>query len=286
MELLGTVWPFVPRGIERAAKWGGHWFDVSTPYLEFDGELPIAHVGRIDCRFAFDGEVRRVAALHGICVRESHRGAGHARRAIERALHDVDAASCERVILWSEKVDFYRRFGFEPEPESVFRLPAAAVKTANESVATRALALDRRTDLDLLQSALERRQPVSAQLSAADPGWHFYIDLALWLEATAAPSESLLIALPEDQAVLVGEVEDGVLRLYDVVAETPPPLPRILAAKASHSDQPIQTLETWFTPDRFDADFQPHPHRSEDILMVRGQPLLNGPAALSPMTRT
>lgn len=283
-ELYGAVWEHLPPGIEQARAWGGDWFQVSTPFLVRSGDGLLAHAGVIECDLTVAGKRREIAAIHGVCVHPDHRGQGLGREVLEAALKHIDGTSATTTILWSEKVDLYRKFGFEPCVESVFTapVPTALSPVARPTPAMR-LDLDKAESRNRLLEALRRRQPVSGIIAAADSGWHFLIDLALWTE-----SKDFLIDLPEHDAVMVAEVEGSLLRLYDVLGPRLPPVADLVGAAQSVSGATVERLEIYFSPDRLDLDTQAMPHPFEDVLMIRGArlPDEDTPFALSPFTRT
>ncbi|MEM7583619.1 MAG: GNAT family N-acetyltransferase [Acidobacteriota bacterium] len=280
LRLFGAVWPHLPGGIESARRLGSDWFEVSTPFTAYDGERLVAHAGVITCQLAVAGEPYNVAAIHGVCVHPEYRGQGLARRVLEEALRFIENAGLETTILWSEKVDLYRRFSFVPTPEHVFAAPAPAASPCPAF----GLDLGMEPHRELLRLRLRQRRPVSNTIAAADDGWHFLIDLGLWPEA-----QDYLFALPEQQAIMVCQLEHGKLRLFDVVAAEPPPARLLVGAAEQLFGSEVEHLEVYFSPDRIELDAEPRSHPIEDVLMVRGLNLLPttaGPFGLSPFTRT
>ncbi len=279
LDLYGRVWPWLPGAIAEARCWGSDWFEVSTPSFVCEGERMIAHAGQVWCDLIVDGEPTRVAALHGILVDPEYRGRGHARAVIDAALRRLDDAGVDRVILWSEKIDFYARFGFRPTPESAFRCGAPAPA----DVASRPLDLDQHVDVEILRRLLAARTPLSSRYAAADDGWHFWIDCAI-----DRPDPSAIRYLPDANAIVIGEALDAsTLRIADVIAPELPDLSTLVGAFGA--DAPFDTVELLFSPDRFTGDARPAPHPIEEILQVRGadlRPAASEAFALSPFTRT
>ena len=280
LELYGAVWPHVPPGIEQALVWGADWFALSTPFVVEDDERLVAHAGVIPCRWWVEGRPVEVAAIHGVCVHPEHRGRGHGRRVLERALTWIDGGPWSITVLWSEKVEFYRKFGFHPRPECLFTGPCPTSVPA----ASRRLDPHHGTDLALLRRLLASRRPISERIAAADSGDHFLIDLALWGEAA-----SFLHYLPDHDTVVVAEVEDGWLRLYDLVAMGEPPALGTVAG-AVVGEEGVERVEIYFTPDRLPgiSALKAQEHSWEDLLMVRGDLAVveDGAFALSPFIRT
>ena len=75
------------------------------------------------------------------------------------------------------------------------------------------------------------------------------------------------------------DIDDGVLSLYDVVATDLPSLNELLAQVESRIDRVV----FYFSPDRFDLECEPEPHRWDDgVLMVRGPFPDDGPPFMAP----
>jgi len=260
-ELLDAGFPGLKDSIRRMAPLGCEWSGTSTPFVAYDGDRPIAHAGVLEIDLVVEGRPLRVPGIHAVCTHPDHRGRGHARSVIERALAHVD----ERYgtsILFADVPAMYERFGFRILPQSSFRAPV-------DPVAPAAVPLRPCDDVDHLQAALRDRAPVSERLGCVGSGYLFAADLVL----TRLGLESVHYSADLD-AYLVFRIQDGALTLYDVVAREIPPLREILARVGS----PAQSVRFTFTPDRFDPpglEVEPYP---EDLLMVRGPwPELRGP---------
>ena len=131
-------------------------------------------------------------------------------------------------------------------------------------------------DRSLLDRALVARVPVSDRLATRDTGWHFWIDVALWPER-----EGTFWWSDELGAIVVGELVDGGLRVYDVIAPALPDVSEIAACFG------VSSLELYLTPDRLSSESgSSKPCPLEDVMMVRGAlPGLAQPFALSPLCR-
>lgn len=279
LELYASAWPPLPRAIADARRLGSEWFAVSTPSFLMEGERMVAHAGQVWCDLLLDGRRSRVAALHAVVVDPEHRGRGHGRAVLEAALARLDALGAERVILWSEKVALYERFGFRPVAESAFRLPAPAP----DAVEQRALDLDHPHDQRLLRRLLAQRTPVSARHAALDDGWHFLIDCAI-----ERPPAGSMRYLPAREAIVVASPTGrSTLRVLDVVARE---LPELAAIAGAFPDAGrVDTIELLFSPDRLAPRARAFAHPLEDVLQVRGADLRSPqaePFAFSPFART
>jgi hypothetical protein len=274
LRLLGNVWSKVPRAIECARAWGVDWCDHSEPFVRTDGGQSVAHVGVMEIPVVIDGRATTLAGIHAVCTRIDHRGRGHLRETMRRALAWVDG-NYEAAVLWANDPAFYGRFGFVPRAESAFRARIGGTSLEGRA---RALSLDADDDVRMLRERLANRAPVSRQLGARDPGWLALINLALW----GPPRPT--IALAEDiDAIVVYEIRDCVLRLYDVIADSIPTLEAVTQSLGPGFD----LVEVFFSPDGLHGPaFEARPTSLVDCFMVRGSVLRDHvPFALSPLSR-
>jgi GNAT superfamily N-acetyltransferase len=274
LDLLGSIWKKLPRGVERARAWGADWLEHSEPFVHVEAGRVLAHVGVMEIEAVLDGRARKLAGIHAVCTHPDRRGQGLLRETMLRALAWIDARY-ETAVLWANDPAIYTRFGFTPRAESVFRgsaRPAAADPLA------RPLSLDCASDIDLLRAFLARRAPVSSRCGSREPGWLTLINLGLW----PAPGPSL-VHLPDLDCIVAHDIRDRVLRLHDVIAAEMPALADLTARLGGGFD----AAAVFFSPEGLRApELSPAPTPLVDFLMVRGPFLASDePFAFSPLTR-
>ncbi len=84
-------------------------------------------------------------------------------------------------------------------------------------------------------------------------------------------------------------VDGRELHLYDVLAPRLPPCAAVVGAVEELAGVTVDRLAVYFTPDLLDVALALAAHPFADLLMVRGEALLDAsaaPFALSPFTRT
>lgn len=282
VNLLGSAWPRLPGCIERAAAWGADWFQLSTPFVQQVAGEPVAHVGVLELPVVIAGRARLLAGIHAVCTLPGHRGRGHLRQVLERTLAWVETRY-EAALLWANDPAIYTRFGFVPCAESIFLGPAqgpasnAAAGGAGGS-ALLPLSLDCAEDVRLLRARLAARAPVSSRCATREPGELALLDLALW-----SPPRPAIVLIPALDCVVIYEVEDRTLWLYDVIAQRMPPLAELTAALG----EPLDSIAVCFSPEELAApQLTPAPTPLADFLMVRGTLLAGAaPLAFSPLGR-
>lgn len=274
LALLGHAWPRLPEAVACARAWGADWCEHSQPFVESVDGVPVAHVGVMEIPVVIDGQEETLAGVHAVCTHPDHRGRGHFRAAMERAIAFVDARY-PRAVLWANDKRIYQHFGFREHAEHTFAGPLRSGAQARG----RRLSLDDDRDRAELREAYERRTPVSARCGSRDPGWLALINLALWR------TPPLIVALDEPRCIVVYGLAEGTLRLHDVIATAMP----TLADLATALGPGFSRVEIGFAPDELGADGLRARAAAEDddVLMVRGPALPTGVVfALSPFSHT
>ena len=262
-ELFETVWPRLPERIALAASLGADWHAVSTPFVVMEGDDVIAHVGVIEFPLVLAGERRLVAGVHAVATHPEHRYRGHCGRLLEEAV-SYAARHSEIAQLTTELPRVFRPAGFREIAQTCFEL-AVPRFTAPP---LRRLSHEAVDDVALVWRLLAARTPLSHRLGVVEPGWLFFID-----EVLASYGFDRLYYAADLDAVVALEVKDDVLRLYDIVAPTLPPIEEIAARVAT----PFERVQVFFSPDRFSlpivAEREAYPG---DFLMVRGPYAVEG----------
>jgi GNAT superfamily N-acetyltransferase len=281
LALLGRVWPSIPPAVARADALGFSWAEISTPFVRYEDDRAVAHVGVIELPLVVGGQQRTVASIHAVCTHPDRRGRGHARALMDAAL-DYCRGRYGTVVLTTLIPEFYaRHHRFRPVPEHAFvrPLPPRPPSTGGRRLAPSA------EDAQLLVRLLARRVPVSERLGALDAPAVFVFALLLgWGDFSRAYHHAGL------DVVTVHEVVGRTLVLYDVLGGTIPPLPELLEAIGAEVDRVV----TLFVPDRLGPGFRAEawdPARAQALgdssyagLMARGALLTGAEAFMLPLT--
>ena len=264
-ELYEHPWPGMGARAESARGWGMQW-EVSTPFLVCDGDQVLSHVGVLEMNLVVAGRPMLVGGIHAVATHPGHRMRGHSRRLMEEALAWCDARY-ETLLLTGEPV-LYDRYGFRSVPEHRF----AVNRRGSGGQGLRLLNRKSAADGGLLLRLLDTRAPVSERLGIVRDRAIFLFDTANWP----------LHYAEELDAVIAYSAKEGVLRLYDVIAERMPTLDEVLA----RIPEPFERLEVYFAPDRIGGEGftpEPHPLGIDDHLMIRGPWPVEGEHAMLPV---
>lgn len=260
--LFDDGFPRLRKRIAVAAERGHRWEDTTEPFIAWEGDEAVGHVGVLVHRVQLASRPVEVAGIHAVVTRSDRRHRGIARRLLDEALAWADA----RFPLSKLATDFpkvYAPHGFRAVGMHRFHVEHAGGEDRG-----RRLGDDEQGWFDALVAA---RVPVSHRIASLDPGWLVGIDLALQARGLLD-----LTALDDLGAVVDWEVAGGTLRLHDVFARELPPLDEILARAPAH-----ERVELHFCPDRLAPDARPEPIEDSGTWMFRGPWPLDGPIAIS-----
>lgn len=239
--------------IDLAAAAGFVWEEVTEPFVTWEGERAVAHVGVLEHRIRLAGQTRVVAGLHAVCTRADARGQGHIRRLLGEALGWVDTR-WPTAKLGTDLPRVYTGHGFRPFEVHRFELDGPGGGDP------RGRALDALADRAWFLDLCDRRAPVSEVYASLDPGWLVGIDLALQRRSLAH------LVLHEDLGVVVDrELKDGVLEIHDVFAESLPPLEELRRRAPPH-----RAVHLYVCPDRLAPQARPVPMPEAGVWMHRG----------------
>jgi len=253
-DLIDTSFPGLRQASRSGPGLGPPWEEHSTPFIHYDGDLAVTHVGLLEIPFVLMGRQVMVGGIHGVCTRPEYRRHGYMRQVMTDVL-----AYCNRryetLMLFTAQPELYEPFGFRELGEHLFSAPWPA---ASGGAGFRALNLHEPHDYRLTEQLLVTREPVSNTVGVVNE-----IGLFGFNEGTRP------LHYAEDLEVMVCmEVDGSRLKLFDVVG------PRLcsLADIMERIPQRLEHLEFYFSPDRFEIEARAVPHLvdGDSHLMVRG----------------
>jgi predicted N-acetyltransferase YhbS len=254
-ELLDLAFPNdgLPARERAARALGCRWDTLSTPFVRCEGERAVSHVGLLEIPLVLDGREQVVGGIHGVATHPERRRRGLYRSVMEEALAFADARY-PTLVLTTEEPYLYEPFGFRVVDEARFVGPCDKPETPAR---TRLLDRGRAGDVALLHRLLETRAPVSLRYGVVRDRVVFGFDEAF----------SPLRYAEDLDALLLYDVHETTLRLYDVVAREIPSLVEV----AARVPEPLERVEVHFAPDRLRARLAPEAARLDGAyFMARG----------------
>ncbi len=239
---------------ERVARaMGCRWDALSTPFVRFEGDRAVAHVGLLEIPLVVAGAERRVGGIHAVATHPERRRRGLYRSVMEEALA-YTAPRYGTLVLTTLEPYLYEPFGFRTLDESRFVWTCDKPETPARM---RLLDRDDARDMALLHRLLEERTPVSNRLGVVREHGVFGFDEAYTPLRYDTTGDLLLIY----------DVVETTLRVFDVVAKHVPPLGELVVRVPER----VERVEVYFAPDRLGARLEPEPWNLEEaFFMVRG----------------
>jgi predicted N-acetyltransferase YhbS len=254
-QLLEVVFPEIgiTAAAENAKRLGAPWEAASTPFMKFQDDVAITHVGVLEIPMQLMGKNVTVGGIHGVCTHPEFRRLGYYREVMEEVLDYCDKRY-QTLVLTTSQPEFYEPFGFRVVKEHNFKSKCNSTGGVD---GFRLLNLSDEKDIKLLNRLLSTREPVSNIVGVVNEKSLFCVN----------EGRNSLYYAPDLDAILVMEVEGTQLKIFDIVGAKISPLTAILS-RISH---PIEEAEIYFSPERLEVDVQAFPHMyDEGVLMVRG----------------
>jgi predicted N-acetyltransferase YhbS len=269
--LYETSFPGLAAGIERAGAVGARWPSTTTPFVCFDGDEAVSHVGVLMQPIRLNGEDHLVAGIHAVCTRPSHRGRGLARRLLAEACAFADQHT-PLSELSTDDPPIYTGHGFRVTQTHRFvACPAARIPVTVRPLRPASV----EADLHTLRALLERRAPASSRWGTREPGWLVLTDAAL-----SRRLDTVFAWLPDHDAVVAWEAVGDDHHILDVIAARLPPREVVLSALPPARGRVVWT----FCPDLLDPEATPEAvPAAQGAFMTRGPWPDLGPFGVSPL---
>jgi GNAT superfamily N-acetyltransferase len=255
-DLLDEVFPGIKPVASNARAMGASWESVSTPFVCFEGEQAISHVGVIELPLILLGNHVRVGSIHGVATHPGYRGRGYFRKAIESALSYADSRY-ETLILTTEHPEYFQPFGFRVIKEHLFRFKPDSIDCKD---GIRLIDTASASDIELLHRLLETREPVSNVVGAGSEKGVFCFN----------EGSRSLYYLRELDVMVCMEIEDARLKLFDIVGPSVPSLVALLE-RIPHNFEEVLIN---FSPDKLSIEsehvFHLFDHDGPSYFMARG----------------
>lgn len=270
LNLLEESFPGIKANILRCEQLGFPW--NSKPFFkEENGEI-VSHVGCLDYPIRLNGIQHRVAALHAVCTKASHRGQGMASQLIQEALQWAEK-QYEFVILYTDIPTFYEKFNFQRIQENRFYLSCQrpqGSKPLHPLVSPE--------DNLRFKHCCQTRSPLSKCVWIQDAG-----DIASFntLFATYPIFWSLQYSEAMD-GIISFEIKGKTLHLYDIISKKIPSLDLIL----EHLPTAIDDIYFYFCPDQLTPAAIPEPYLYDHgHFLVHGHWPSTNPFMMPPLSR-
>lgn len=260
INLIDGIFPGIKNVAMTGIKYNACWDKISLPFIiEENGEI-IAHIGVIPLDILLNQKKLRVAAIHGIGVKEESRGKGLFKQLIQETLIYIEN-NFDASLLFTDKPDLYKRYHFTVLPEYDFIINVDSIVKIESDL--RILSLDNSYDLRIMQRLLSDHLPISNQMSLINETTIFVLDN---LDKKIYFSKHLNI-------LIIYEIIESNLHIKDIISQKRYKINDILALIPENFNK--VTLQ--FCPDQFnDQTYTPILAHPECGIMVSENFNFNG----------
>jgi predicted GNAT family N-acyltransferase len=187
----------------------GYWTEKYIPYSFIDNGRVVANASVNLITLVIHGELIRAVQIGTVMTHPDYRNRGLSRRLMEMVLEDYKEVDLVYLFANQSVLDFYPKFGFEALEEVQFSMEYS--HGAMERAGIRKLDGGNEEDLRFIFELAANRKPVSKIVGASGTE-----ELLMFYCLMVFPQD--LYYLEEEQALVIYQMEENVLHVYDVVS--------------------------------------------------------------------
>lgn len=252
VNLIDEVFPGAKNMIAEGKTLGADWQTASIPFgIKKNGQL-IAHLGIVPLIFNSMQKNLRIAALHGICVKEVYRGQGYFKQLMFEALAYIQS-HFDASLLFTDNCELYQPFGYQHCPQVDFLIKTPNLTATASASILRRLYLQNPTDLALFDRLYQHRIELD--------------DVPAIVQRTLYLLNSLDMQLyyaKDIDAIIVYKAHKK-LYIQDVICSHPLTLPEILAAIPQKYPEVVLQFHA---SSLFNGDYETVPAKTKGSLMI------------------
>lgn len=230
-----------------------------VPWGVFDGEIALSILNATKMQFIINGKSKKAIQIGTVATHPNHRGFGLSKQLLLKVLEEYHD-QCDFIFLFANDtvLEYYPKFGFQLQAESVFRMPLNNVSN-NKKMTLRKLKINENSsDMKLLKQSFLKRDRLSDQISVCDQ-----VELAMWY--CVKFYHEWLWYHDQSETLLVAHLDGKTLHIKDIAMSK---IDSLFFKNLSWSNAEDVLLH--FLPDRFQGDFIPEIEHSEDTLFLMG----------------
>ncbi len=208
----------------------GYWDYAYTPFSFFDGERVVSSVCVYSLEAVIDGARARVAQISGVGTLPAWRRKGLNRQLTEHALEWAREAH-QAVFLFADTgaIPFYTACGFTPIDEFV---EFAEVRPVAKKAGAVKLDPANKEHLHRIYNYAESRGPVSEKFSVLSP--------KLFAFHCLCSLRDRVYEIPDLHCLVCYERAAGLLKIFDIVSQDPPPFDQLYPYIAHDADSEVE----------------------------------------------
>ncbi|MBS4175600.1 GNAT family N-acetyltransferase [Bacillus sp. FJAT-49736] len=252
----------------------GLWNDKYIPFTFFDGDRAVANVSAFPLSMNINGKFINCYGIQSVMTDQDYRSKGLMKRLFQMMLDEMNSLY-EGAILFTNSPELYTPYGFKTIKQYYFKKKLKLNKFKPESSLLKLDPLIELEHLEIINKVFDKKQPLSNVFAPISYLKCLYFNFYNpWIYEK-------LFFIEEIETILVFEVSDGILKIFDVMGENMPSL-EILC---SYIPYDFHSIEFYFHPDMFDVvDGEVIEYQTQNKLMVRGSFDLENQRLMMPLT--
>jgi GNAT superfamily N-acetyltransferase len=238
----------------------GFWKDRYICYSYIDGDRVVSNVSVNKIDLIINGISKKAIQLGTVMTDPDYRGKGLARKLIETIINHYED-KCEMFYLFANEsvLDFYPKFGFKLQKEYVYHTVVNC--KLGKTNTTRKLNVENAEDLELIKRMAKERIRLSNKFATENTegilGWYCLNVFS-----------NCIYYIKDLDAIVIYDIEDGKINLYDVLSRKELLLEEIINQIAGIGKWKVSLN---FTPDFKDADLVCEEAECNELFIRGGQ---------------
>lgn len=187
----------------------GYWTEKYIPYSFIDNGKVVANVSANLITLVIQGELKKAVQIGTVMTDPEYRNLGLSRKLMKRVLQDYQDIDLIYLFANQTVLEYYPKFGFEKFEEVQFSMEYS--HDSSKTTKIRKLNGANKADLTLIYELVSKRRPVSRTFGTMGTE-----ELFMFYSIMVFPHD--LYYLEEEEALVIYQIEENVLHLYDVVS--------------------------------------------------------------------
>nr|WP_263328280.1 GNAT family N-acetyltransferase [Neobacillus sp. Marseille-Q6967] len=237
----------------------GFWTEKYQPYSYVDNGKVVANVSVNLISLIINNEVKRAIQIGTVMTHPDYRSQGLSKRLMDKVLEDFKDVDLFYLFANSTVLDFYPKFGFMAKEEVQYVMEYD--KTTSKQSKIKKLDMRNLDDMSFVYKLATNRSPISKRfgISGSEELLMFYCLMVF--------SQDLYF-LEEEQALVIYQIENDTLHLYDLVSVKEVNTIDILC-KITY--EKIKKVVFHFQPEDPELILETQPYHSNNVLFIKNQ---------------
>jgi GNAT superfamily N-acetyltransferase len=241
----------------------GFWTEKYQPYSFVEDGKVVANVSVNLLHLVIHQEMVQAVQIGTVMTDPDYRGQGLSRKLIEKVLEDFQHISLFYLFANQSVLEFYPKFGFIPMDQLQFTMDYLHHSDSSSLTKVRRLDGNNPNDLNFIYQLALKRQPLSQVFATSQSA-----ELLMFYCCYVFPND--LYFLEEEEAVIIYQIEEATLHLFDIVSTRKPSIHEIVGKIANET---INKVVVHFHLE--DPTLKSEPYQDGSVLFIKNNSHIN-----------